>query len=345
MWQRSEDRLLLLELLVRGRAKQRQAQQNAFQTMAELPWTRLTGRRDELALVEERRHELVALLGKVWPDWSSALTELTANGLPPTPDGWSRLIQARRLATLPTLPAQLNRKTAAALLASHSKASLSPLAMAALQDTATTHDGSVRLRVPRGVTARTARGQLDLEAITQVLGEVAIPERALREGLCLEGRIRAVLLVENLGAFCDLPQLDGWLLVHVPGWDTATVSSLLPQLRQIPTVHFGDLDPNGLRIFRHLQTLHPELRWFVPAFWEELVATRGLRGDWPQDLDWDDAPAWLQQLAAQGLWLEQEAIVLDTRLANALEAMLEAAGPPALDSGLGDDPAAGADLQ
>ena len=34
-----------------------------------------------------------------------------------------------------------------------------------------------------------------------MLGEVSIPERALLDGLVFEGAIRAVLLVENLGAW------------------------------------------------------------------------------------------------------------------------------------------------
>jgi hypothetical protein len=223
---------------------------------------------------------------------------------------------------LPALPTQLNRKTAAALVAPHSKAGLSALATAALAGTTTTHDGSVRIRPPRGLLAHSAAATLDLSAIAQVLGEVAIPERALRQGLALEGPLHAVLLVENLGAWRDLPDLDAWLLVHVPGWDTATVQLLLDKLGSVPVVHFGDLDPNGLRIYRHLQKLNPGIRWFVPSFWEEAVATRGQPGEWPADLDLRDAPQLVQQLAEQSLWLEQEAIVLDARLPAALHSVV-----------------------
>jgi hypothetical protein len=321
-WNRVEDRLLLLELLVSGRAKKRRSQEVAFETLADLPWTRRTGRRDEFGLVEDRRHELVALIGKVWPEWTETLAELTARGLPPSPDGWVKLEEARRVAQLPDLPPLINRKTAAALVASHSKADLSAVAMAALTGTVTTHDGSVRMRPPRGLLARTERGQLDLEAIARVLGEVAVPERALREGLTLEGTIRAVLLVENLGAWRDLPDLDGWLVVHVPGWDTPTVGLLLEKLRSVPIIHFGDLDPNGVRILRHLQDLRPGVRWFVPSFWEESVVTRGLPGAWPNEIDLSKAPPFVERLVAQRLWLEQETIVFDARLPSALMSML-----------------------
>ena len=227
-----------------------------------------------------------------------------------------------RVARLPDLPAQINRRTAAALAAAHSKAGLSPAAHEALGDTTTTHDGSVRMRPPSGLLARTVHGDLDLEAIARVLGEVAIPERALRDGLTLAGPIRAVLLVENLGAWRDLPALDGWLSVHVPGWDTPTVRLLLEGLPGVPVVHFGDLDPNGVRILQHLRRMQPDIRWFVPAFWDESVDLRGQPGSWPQELDLRDAPAFVQKLAARHLWLEQEAIVLDARLPPALDAML-----------------------
>ena len=55
MWEAADERLALLELLSRGSLKRRRAQGAAFDALAELPWTRVTGRRDELGLVEDRR--------------------------------------------------------------------------------------------------------------------------------------------------------------------------------------------------------------------------------------------------------------------------------------------------
>jgi hypothetical protein len=321
-WQTTEERLALLELLAHGTLRRRQSQLATWNALAELPWARKTGRRDELGLVEDRRVELAALLDRVWPAWGEGLAELTARGLPPTPDGWAALEDARRAEAVPALPQRLNRRTAAALAAPHSKATLTDRRLAALGDVEATHDGSVRLRPPQGLVARTSRGAVDLAAVAAVLGEVSFPERALKDGLELTGPLRAVLLVENLGAFCDLPAIDGWLFVHVAGWDTATVSRLLERLAHVPVLHFGDLDPNGVRIFQHLRRQHPGLRWFVPSFWEELVESKGLRGAWPDDLVLDDAPSLVRKLAARGLWLEQEALVLDPRTPAALEAML-----------------------
>lgn len=321
MWESTDERLALLELLVRGALKRRRSQSSAHEALAELPWTRASGRRDEIRLVEERRSELVALIERVWPQWQAALVELTARGLPATPDGWGRLEDARRSERLPELPELLNRRTAAGLTAPHSKATLTERRLAGLGEVQPTHDGTVRLRPPAGLVARTPRGVVDLSAVATVLGEVAIPERALLEGLRFDGTIRAVLLVENLGAWRDLPSLDGWLFAHVAGWDTATVVRLLDILAAVPIVHFGDLDPNGVRIVAHLRQRRADLRWFVPPFWDELVETHGLRAPWPADLELDEAPALVHLLAAQGIWLEQEPLVVDARIGPALEAM------------------------
>lgn len=319
MWETADEYLALLELLSRGTLKRRRAQEGAFEALSELPWTRVTGRRDELGLVEDRRHELVALLERVWPAWRAELADLTAQGLPPTPEGWARLLDTRRAAGIPELPDRINRRTAAALAAPHSKATLTEGRRAALGETEATHDGTVRLRPPAGMVARTNRGVVDLTAVADVLGEVAIPERAFLDGLQLEGDLRAVLLVENLGAWRDLPAPAGFLLAHVPGWDTATVARLLDHVAHVPVVHFGDLDPNGVRIYLHLRERRPDLRWFVPAFWGEFVESHGLRAPWPADLDLSAAPLLLRELAARGLWLEQERIVVDPRISEALE--------------------------
>ena len=322
IWESDNARLALLELLSCGKLKRRRAQLEAYDALAELPWTRATGRRDEISVVEERRTELAGLIDRVWPAWRDVLANLVAAGLPPTPDGYGRLLDMERAAAIPELPERINRRTAASLAASHSKASLTEARRGALGETDPTHDGSIRLRPPAGLSARTANGVVDLSGIAAVLGEVSIPERALLDGLAFDGTIRAVLLVENLGAWRDLSPPPRWLLAHVPGWDTATVGHLLDRIEGIPVVHFGDVDPNGVRIMLHLRRRAPNLRWFLPEFWFELADACGLRAMWPQDLDLDFAPAQVRALAARGLWLEQERIVLDPRMADALEVAL-----------------------
>jgi hypothetical protein len=322
MWKTDIERLALLELLVCGTLKKKAGQIEAFQALSELPWTRATGRKLEIRLVEDRRSDLEALLGRVWPEWQVEFAELTTHELPPTPEGWNRLLDMRRVALLPQLPERVNRRTAAALAAPHSKAALTHERRLALGNVHATHDGLVRLRPPSGFFARTKCGILDLSAIAAALGEVGIPERAFLDGLQFEGDLQAVLLVENLGAWRDLPAPSGWLLVHVPGWNTTTSELLLERLApNVPVVHFGDLDPNGMRIYLHLRERRPSLIWFVPDFWSEYIDNHGRPTQWPMDLDTSSAPRLVRTLTARGLWLEQECVVLDARTEKSLMAI------------------------
>jgi hypothetical protein len=163
----------------------------------------------------------------------------------------------------------------------------------------------VLLRPPAGLKAWTRHCDIDLTAVARVLGEVAIPERAFMDGLRLKGELRAVLLVENLGAWHDLPSPPGWLFSHVPGWDTATVAHLFE------------------RIYVHLRERRPDLRWLIPPFWAHFVDSHGLRAPGPSDLDLGAAPVLVRELVARGLWLEQERIVLDPRITEALGQLVQ----------------------
>ncbi len=144
-----------------------------------------------------------------------------------------------------------------------------------------------------------------------------MPERALADGVVLEGPTRALVTVENLGAWRGMPYT---LLAHVPGWDTATARRLLSTLAPLPVLHFGDLDPAGVRIVTHLKAEVPHLRWIVPACWSDYVASHGQPRAWPPGIVPHDAPRLVHELAAARLWLEQEVVVLDPRFASELEA-------------------------
>lgn len=319
MWRSLHARLALLELVVCGSLRRRRGQDEAWRELAALPWTRTSTRRDELVLSESHRLEVTALLDRTWPGWGSVWADMQALGFEPTPKGWARLEDHERAARVGPLPERVNRKTAAALVAPHSKATLTEGRLAALGPVETMRDGLVRLRPPTGLLARNARGEVDLRRVAEVLGEVALAERAF-DALVFEGEIRAALLVENLGAFVDVPQPEGWLIAHVAGWDTATVRHMLSRLIDVPVVHFGDIDPAGVRIFRHLRSMRSDLRWFVPDFSAELVETHGLELAWPDDLDVADCPLVVRECARRGVWLEQEAIAVDPRMMAALMA-------------------------
>ena len=324
MWERDEDRLALLELIECGRLRRRKGQLDAWDQLEHLPWTRTSGRRDELILAPERSGPIIELLDRVWPTWREHAAALREAELLPTPRDWQALQDRQRAAELGELPPRLNRRTATAAVGPDSKATLNERRIMALGDTQLTRDSAVRMRPPRGMRLRRDAAVFEADELAELLGEVTITERALRDGTRIEGRVEAVLTVENLGPFEDMPLPEGWLGVHVPGWNTATLDLVLDHLDATPLIHFGDLDPAGVRIIRHLRGRWPRLRWFVPELWREYLARGGQRMDWPAELDLGDAPELVRELREQGLWLEQELIVLDPRLVGALERSLGA---------------------
>lgn len=324
MWKDEADRLALLELWASGSLKRRKAQGNAWDDLVRLPWTRRTSRRDELTLTDDHRADLEVLLDRSFPGWRELLAELGRHDLPPDLHGWKRLQQIHREADLPsTLPDRLNQRTATAAVGDHSKVTLGERLRAALGPIEVTRDGLIRLRPNPGLVVERAGETWSGEKLAGCLGELALTERALRDGTVLTGTLpKALLLVENVGFYIDVPAPQGWMVAHVPGWNTATIRMLLDALPAVPVVHFGDLDPNGVRIVAHLQILRPDLIWAVPDFWEEQISLRGLKKDWPPELDLDGAPVLVQRLAAERIWLEQEPLALDPRVPGYLEELV-----------------------
>ena len=324
IWGDDANRMAILELVHSGSLRRREGQHEAWTWLSELAWTKPTRRRSEIAIVESRRAELEKMLDSRWPEWRGVARRLAEAGLPITHTGWKRLEDEDRATATVPLPRRLNHKTAAAQVASHSKATLTDTRRGALEGVALTGDGTVRLRPNAGLVLRAGAIEIEASRVAAVTGEVVLTERALLDGTTLAGTPpAAVLLVENLGPFVDMAVPDGWMAVHVPGWNTSTARRLLDGIdASIDLVHFGDLDPEGVKIGNHLREHYPRLRWAVPDFWHECVPDRALRGAWPEDLDLSNAPALVHALSQAGLWLEQETICLDTRLPRALEEVL-----------------------
>jgi hypothetical protein len=327
MWDRSLHRIALLELIVTGSLIQRQDQIEAWNELLDLRWARRTGRQYELALADAHRGKIEDLLGKMWPGWRTIAAALTTNALPPTPRGLQQLEDLQRQATLAApLPPQLNQRTAIAAVGPHSKAILSEQRRQALGAVDLTRDGIVRVRPHRGMRLRRGGATLDLEGHCTMLGEVALPERALQAGLELAGPAPAmVLLVENVGPYIDIPAPADWLVAHVPGWNTRTAELLLARLPAVPVLLFGDLDPAGVDIAAHLQSIHPPLRWVTFDLWRTLLPEYAQSGIWPEDQDLRHAPPLVHELARRGVWLEQERLVLDP---NLVAELLAVAHPP-----------------
>src|SRR5436309_9498658 len=112
MWAQENNRIALLELYATGELRRRQSQDEVWIWLAELPWTRRTGRRNVLSVAPGRSRDLEQLLAGVWPEWHTTWEQLIAARLPVNELGWKKLCDLQRAAELGTLPRRLNRHTA-----------------------------------------------------------------------------------------------------------------------------------------------------------------------------------------------------------------------------------------
>ena len=319
MWHEPAHRLALLELLQTGSLQKRVTQAAAWQELLQLGWTRRTSKQGRLALVPHMRGAVEQTLDGAWADWRVVLQSLTARKLPATESGLMALQREQRLSTAPQLPARVSQRTAAAALGAHSKASLGEAAQQSLRGYQVTSDYVVRMRGCHGLSLSRDGETYDASLLEKVQGELLLSERGLLDGTTIHGAPATLLLVENVGPFVDLTPQPGWLLVHVPGWNTHAAKRLFELFPEVPVLHFGDLDPEGLQIFCHLRRTRPDLRWVVPDWTFDYVMSHGLPKEWPQTPELTDAPPVIQKLAEQRRWVEQESLVFDDRLWPALQ--------------------------
>jgi len=317
-WSLPEHPWTLLTLLQQGEVTRNKGNAGLLDWLQGAGWIGQGPRRDRLRLVPARRAEVEARLDVLWPAWRADLAALDRADLPGDPAGL-RQLRRQRLPLRP-LPAQLHRKTWTARFGAHSKAGVpdeQPPSGVTLTD-----DDLLRLQPNQGLALRLPDGtERPCAHWAAPLGELVIPERALAQGLTLAGTApRWVMTVENLGAYLDLPAPADALIIHQPGWNTRLAARFIALLRPGPSWwHFGDLDPKGLAIFASLGDAAARARHFVPAWWQDYLETHALAlpGGWPKALDHppdgQDSDL-VQRLRAAGLWLEQEAILLDPRL-------------------------------
>jgi hypothetical protein len=317
-WEDEADRALLLELRLHGCARRRRSQTELLSKLEAQGWVTPTSRAQEVSLVEARAGELDKMLDSRWPDWRSVAQALITEELVPSPQGLKEL--RRRQRVLPPLPRRMNVKTAASAVAEHSKAKLGGVHLEMLGESEVVRDGVVLVRPHDGmelVKGGVRRSAMELAAVQ---GVVALTSRALMDGLQVGGTpAAAVMTVENEAAFVDMPKPESLMLVWVPGWNTRLAIEFLGGLAPGRRLHFGDLDPNGVRIYRHLRGRLPGMEHFVPGWWRERIAEAPpIEADWPDGLVGAEDHPLVRKLAEVGQMSEQEVLLLEPRLAEDL---------------------------
>jgi hypothetical protein len=282
-------------------------------------------------------HELQALLqavGGVRPVGRSARHVLTEAGRayllgqlaqvpPPEPDKGEQL-QSLGIA----LPSRLNQASFHALWHGDSKhPRVGENANPQCANMTLTQDEVIRLRTLDPLSLVDQHGQpQNMTAVITLLGELALPERALATLAAIWWQGHQVITVENKGAFVDYPLQPGQLLLFAPGRNTTLAKRFIPLLPQgVQWAHFGDLDQRGIDIAIELarDLDRPALLWLpcelqpylghyarpVGSFtagsgkipWRALPLT--------EDEGGTEALPWLDALRRQARWLEQEVLI------------------------------------
>ncbi|MGL5293438.1 MAG: Wadjet anti-phage system protein JetD domain-containing protein [Aeromonas sp.] len=225
-----------------------------------------------------------------------------------------------------TLPTRLNQACFYALLHGDSKYARQPRASGSAEgDIQLTQDEVIRLRTLDVLSVTDQQGQWqDMSAVMTLLGEVALPERALHQLAAVDWQGQQVITIENKGAFIDYPLEPGQLLLFTPGRNTTLAKVLIPLLSaDIPWAHFGDLDQRGIDIAIELAAalsrparlwLPAEIDAYVTHYARPLPRFDASSGKIPWRLQQrdklnDDTLTWLGKLVTQARWLEQEVLI------------------------------------
>jgi len=174
--------------------------------------------------------------------------------------------------------------------------------------------GELRLKAFGSVIHRP--NKLDLGLVTASLGQVCIPgPQAARVQDFALGGIDFVLTSENLAPFQQISGPKG-LVLFCPGYNTGLSARWLRSLhKDCQWMHFGDFDPDGLRIFEQLRVQSGRKGRFVPDL-EHLEEIQFRLPTWNGAREFDPqqyATAQMQELAAWGrtrqVYAEQEQVL------------------------------------
>ena len=115
---------------------------------------------------------------------------------------------------------------------------------------------------------------VECDRLMAVFGEVVIPERAWQDIKQIDTlKSRVIVSVENKGAFVDFPATSQATLLFLPGDNTGPLEQVTSRMPHQALIHFGDLDPQGIQIYRNLTDQCPGIHHFVPSYAEEYLIT------------------------------------------------------------------------
>lgn len=313
------------ELVLGPAVKRLRRNERVINAFAVHGWITHTSRRDEYAITESGRAVAEKRLTEHWPTWREDLAAFASLGYSPEDPGSWNLLKRAHASQIPRSLTHINRRTLNAWDRRHSKVAVGPPPKS-LAEARVTVDELTRLRLPSGSRLRLQTGEIvDCDRLMANFGEIAIPERAWENIKQIESPNSQVLLsIENKGAFVDCPSVSNVTLLFLPGDNTVAMQLVTSRMLQQAMLHFGDLDPNGIQIYKNLLRQGFKVQHFVPGYTEEYLLTHAqpCKAPWPER-DYTSFHPVISTLASRSLWLEHEALVLDYRFEAELNASIK----------------------
>ncbi|MGZ8181383.1 MAG: Wadjet anti-phage system protein JetD domain-containing protein [Methylobacter sp.] len=273
-------------------------------------WIELSKRKGEWHLLDQAKRHVEVRLNTLWATRVTDLVLLQSNGL--------NAFNPKHLAYLPALRADtpkasnlINRRTWYSISGVGPKEK--SLVSAIAKDVVLTHDALTRFRPNVGLEMEVDGHTIAISDIAHSLGEFSLSERGLRKLPKFKGILPSTIItVENLGSYIDLPLPSDMLAIFSPGTDIRCAVQLMKFLPNVNWIHFGDIDPEGIKIAHTLAvalTRQPQI--YIPSFAEDyLKRTQKRKVVWQETYGLPFLVA-LQKMEA-GIF--QEIFMLDERL-------------------------------
>lgn len=278
-------------------------------------WITQSSRKGQWLIIENSRQQIEFRLNTIWSTRDTDILLLQDNNLD--------ILNPKHLEYLPALREKksstlkvLNRRNL------YSVSGVGPKQKSIIQnssvDSLITHDAISRFRPNAGLILEINDFLLNLDDVIQTLNEFSISERAIINGLKFKGNLpKTIITIENLGVYIDLVLPEHTLVVFSPGSDIRCATQLLKFFTEANWIHFGDIDPEGIKIAHSLgKALLREPKIYIPSFTNEYL-NRAQK----KNVIWDNTYgiAVLDILKENKVGIFQEIFILDERLSSDIE--------------------------
>lgn len=276
-------------------------------------WIEPTGRKGEWRLRDGALSKIADRIDILLPCWQQEFKFLRSLDLDPLePRSIESLAMLRKNQVAVGMVNRRNWNAATGLGPKHSSQKQASATL--------TKDWVMRFRPNAGLYGIFDTNKIDLWKLSETLSECIIPERLWLRFERFEGVLPSLIIsCENLGAYVDLVVPDSAMVIYAPGADIETAAELLRHFPHTDWIHFGDVDPDGLKIAENLaKEVSRQLHFFVPSFAEEYLPGRPVKTPWAEIPDTNV----FRKLRRSRTRLFQEVFMLDPRLSSDIATFL-----------------------